>query len=478
MYLADTLSRAYLTDQPPKNPQVEIESVNMVQSLPLSQPRCQDIKTHTESDQSLQLLKSMIQNGFPETKAEMPVALTTYFQVRHELSVQDSIIFRGERAIIPKSLRHDMLKRVHSSHLGTEGCLRRARECLYWPGMNAEIKDYIDKCDVCHTFGTRQQKETLITHEVPVRPWAKVGIDQFVFDGNDYLVTVDYFSNFWEVDYLPNTETKTIIRKLKAHFARHGIPDICISDNGPQEGSEEFEKFSKTWNFKHITSSPRYPQSNGKVENAVKSAKSIMRKSKLAGTDLYLGILDFRNTPTQGMTTSPAQRLMNRRTKTLLPITDKLLNPAINQRVSQEIKKNKDRQAYYYNKDAKDLPTLNQGDTVRMMPYNKSDKVWKKAQVDRQVNIRSFEVTTEEGRTYRRKCRHLRKTSETYHPNTSDVYSEISRPPQVRENQQKHAELPVNNDQSEIKTRSGRIVRKPAYLKTISKIKYTSFEIQ
>uniref|UniRef100_A0ABM0MBB3 Uncharacterized protein LOC100372575 n=1 Tax=Saccoglossus kowalevskii TaxID=10224 RepID=A0ABM0MBB3_SACKO len=132
---------------------------------------------------------------------------------------------------------------------------RKSKRMLILPGMNAEIKDYIDKCDVCHMFRTQQQKETLITHEVPVRPWAKVGIDQFVFDGNDYLVTVDYFSNFWEVDYLPNTETKTIIRKLKAHFARHGMPDICISDNGPQEGSEEFEKFSKAWNFKHITSS-------------------------------------------------------------------------------------------------------------------------------------------------------------------------------------------------------------------------------
>ena len=72
----------------------------------------------------------------------------------------------------------------------------------------------------------KQQKETLMPHDVPSRPWAKVGTDLFMFDNKDYLITVDYLSNFWEIDYLTDTKSTTVIRKLKAHFARQGIPGL------------------------------------------------------------------------------------------------------------------------------------------------------------------------------------------------------------------------------------------------------------
>nr|XP_002738307.1 PREDICTED: uncharacterized protein K02A2.6-like [Saccoglossus kowalevskii] len=483
MYLADTLSRAYLLDEPLDGLQTDIETVNMLDYLPIAEPRKDDIRQHTESDESLQMLSKVIQTGFPENKAQLTAQITPYFHIRDELSTQNGVIFKGERAVVPRSLRDDMLKRIHSSHIGIEGCLRRAKESLYWPNMSAEIKDYIAKCDVCQTVGTRQQKETLIPHEVPNRPWAKVGTDQFVLNGRDYLVTVDYYSNYWEIDYLPDTTAKTVISKLKAQFARHGIPDTCISDNGPQEVSEAFKKFSKDWGFEHITSSPRYPQSNGKVENAVKTVKNIMRKARLAGSNPYLAILDFRNTPTQGMNSSPVQRLMNRRTKTTLPTTAKLLKPSVVRNVGKQIKKNKAKQAYYYNKGAKDVQTLQQGDTVRIMPTAISDKEWKKAEVNKQVNIRSYEVTTEEGRILRRNRKHLRKTGEKYTPNeTADIVATpanlatrietkkqehkiISPDVSIAEQDDKAYNSTQNIAENSVRmTRSGRVIRKPQYL--------------
>ena len=78
--------------------------------------------------------------------------------------------------MIPKSLRRDMLRRIHVSHMGMEGCLRRARESVYWPAMSCELKDFILKCDICRSVDNKQQKETLISHDVPDRPWAKVGL--------------------------------------------------------------------------------------------------------------------------------------------------------------------------------------------------------------------------------------------------------------------------------------------------------------
>ena len=74
------------------------------------------------------------------------------------------------RVDIPKVLRRDMLERIHSSHIGIEGCLRRARECLYWPGMNADVKDFIERCEVCRLCDAQQQKETLMSHDVPDHP--------------------------------------------------------------------------------------------------------------------------------------------------------------------------------------------------------------------------------------------------------------------------------------------------------------------
>ena len=73
-----------------------------------------------------------------------------------------------------------------------------------------------------------------MSHDIPDRPWSKIGSDRFSYKGNDYLITVCYNSNFWEIDRLYDTTSKTIINKTKAHFARYGIADYIVSDNGPQ----------------------------------------------------------------------------------------------------------------------------------------------------------------------------------------------------------------------------------------------------
>lgn len=244
-------------------------------------------------------------------------------------------------------------------------------------------------------------------HDIPMRPWAKVGTDLFSFDNRAYLITVDYFSDFWEVDYLTDTNSSTVIHKLKAHFARHGIPDIVISDNGPQYSSQEFRQFSTAWEFRHITSSPAYPQSNGKVESAVKTAKQMMEKARRAKTDPYLAILEHQNTPSQGFSASPAQRLTSRRTRTLLPTHDSFLQPVVLHK-EHVVKDNQRKQAYYYNRGAKDLKPLHEGEQVRVQLDKKHRAPWTPAQVIRMPNNRSYTVKLENGTVVRRNRKHLR----------------------------------------------------------------------
>lgn len=198
--------------------------------------------------------------------------------------------------MIPASLRQKLMIKLHSSHTGIQSCLRRARELIYWPGMNKDVVDYISKCDLCASQQNAQGKEPLIQHEQPSRPWEKVATDMFTYNDKNYLCTVDYYSDYFEVDLLSRTTGEVVIGKLKKHFATHGVPLVLVSDNGPPFDSHAFSAFSESYEFKHITSSPHYPQSNGKIENAVKTAKRLLKKSCHAKTDYELVLLDWRRT--------------------------------------------------------------------------------------------------------------------------------------------------------------------------------------
>ncbi|XP_014666364.1 PREDICTED: uncharacterized protein K02A2.6-like [Priapulus caudatus] len=276
-----------------------------------------------------------------------PQSVTAYFYYQDELSTAHDLIFKGERVVIPKAMRRDMLDRIHSSHLGENSCLKRARETIFWPGIKSDVKDYIRKCDVWLSMATKQLKEPMYPQGAPARPLAKVAADLFVLDSKNYLVTVDYFSNFLEIDHLTTTTSPAVIPKLKTQFARFGIPDELVTDNGPQFVSDEFQRFVFKWEFKHSTTSSHYPQANGKAENAVKIAKALLTKSKEAQTDPYISLLAFRNTPTQGFDSSPVQRLMNRRTRTALPIESTLLCSRVPTGVGTQMKEAKQKQAFY-----------------------------------------------------------------------------------------------------------------------------------
>jgi len=132
------------------------------------------------------------------------------------------------------------------------------------------------------------------------------------------VIVVDYYFDYINVDHLKDTRSKTVINKLKHQFARHGIPDTLVSDNGPQYSSDEFKTFTSAWQIEYVTLPHCYPQSSGKAESAVKITKNILRKAKHSGTDPYLS-LDHRSKPAESTCSSLTQRLMSRRTKTLLP---------------------------------------------------------------------------------------------------------------------------------------------------------------
>ena len=195
MFLADALSRASLpaVDQD----ESEFETINMIKYLPISDERLQQIQRDTAADESLQVLKAMVQGGWPEHKSDVPSIISPYFDMRDEMTIQDGLIFKGERVVVPRSSRSELLKRIHNSHLGVNGCLNRARECVFWPGMTAEIKNHVTTCKACREHERGQAKEIMMSPETPSRPWQRVAADPSEFEGKTYLVTSNYFSDLF-----------------------------------------------------------------------------------------------------------------------------------------------------------------------------------------------------------------------------------------------------------------------------------------
>ena len=254
-----------------------------------------------------------------------------------------------------------MLEKIHQGHMGIEMSKRRARDTLYWPGMNSQITDTVSRCTIYLEHRKQNAKRPMIPFRVRTKPWELLATDLFTWDKSEYVIIVDYHTRFFEVAKLPDTKSITIITHVKSAFARHGIPSEVISDNGPQYSSKEFESFAKSWEFKHTTTSPLNPQANGLVEKAVQTVKSLLTKIKQDSRGPYLALLEYRNTPTEDVG-SPAQLLMSRRLRTIIPTSDALLKPkaldAHKDMEKMEVKQRKEK--HYFYGQTKALPVWRQ----------------------------------------------------------------------------------------------------------------------
>ena len=418
MYLPDTLSRTYLPDTP--NPEItDLEQVRTLDFLSISKDKYTELQEHTQ--RGLNQLQTIILNGWPNVRQEVPASLRPYWDSRSELVVCDGIIYKGMRIVVPPSLRRQMLSLVHESHLGMIKCKQLAREVLYWPAMNSDIEETVKNRTKCADFQRKQPSEPLIPTETPGLPFMMVGTDLFEFESKTYLLTVDYYSKFIEVDRLQDLGSKATIEVLKAQFSRHGIPEVIRSDGGPQFTSKVFAIFCKEYGIAHKTSSPHFPSANGEAERAVQTVKRLWRKA----ADKQLALLDYRTTPLEGVNLSPAQLLMGRRLRNKLPSLRELLTPTAYNRqdVMQRLNQQKANQKFYHDsKTGSDLPPLCPGDQVRVAP-SPGSKMWNPAiVVKRHVSPRSY-IVESGGHKYCRNWRHLRRSTET--ANTTDHCSDL-----------------------------------------------------
>ena len=122
--------------------------------------------------------------------SQIPDSLHAYYDFRDELTVQDNLVFKGDRLVIPATMQREMMAEAHATHIGIEGCIRRARESMFWPRMSTELKGYISKCDVCMSYRASPGKEPLQQHKFAAHPWSKVGADLCDLQGRTLLVVI------------------------------------------------------------------------------------------------------------------------------------------------------------------------------------------------------------------------------------------------------------------------------------------------
>lgn len=170
-----------------------------------------------------------------------------------------------------------------------------------------------------------------------------VGTDLFTFRDKLYLGTINYYSNFWEFDALTSALSKTVIVKLKVHFANYNS-DIVFSDNGPQFSSEDFKLFATKWEFDNHASSPAYPQTNSKVESAMKSTKKFLLKAIIS--DIETSIPGTQKYSLAGLPDQSSTSINGWRTKTLLPAREDLLQLARRGQCREEITHNQRQQDF------------------------------------------------------------------------------------------------------------------------------------
>lgn len=286
-------------------------------------------------------------------------------------------------------------------------CRDRANSSVWWPGLSTELKNAVLQCHTCLAQRPTQTREPLISTPLPDRPWQRIALDLCEHNRNNYLVVSDYYSRFLEILHLPSTTSGQVVQKLKSTFARFGIPDTVVSDNGPQFSSSEFQAFAREMDFAHITSSPHHPQGNGHAERAVQTAKKILRHN-----DPLIALMCYRSTPCTTTGFSPAELIMGRKIRTTLPTLEKNLQPKWpNKReVKQRDAGQKAKQAFYYDHrhGTKPLPPLHPGDAV--LTKLDQEKAWATPAIisKESVTPRSYLAATTQGAVLQQNRRHLR----------------------------------------------------------------------
>ena len=290
--------------------------------------------------------------------------LDKYYKLRDELSVEDGVVFRGNNAVIPASLRHRVLQLAHEGHPGIVKMRQRLRDTVWWPGINADVDSYVKHCEACLLSNKSARPVVAPLHSIPLppKPWHTVALDikgELHGDASRWrflIVAYDLYSKWPEVRAVNTVTSSSVIAFLKDLFSRWGLPQRIITDNGKQFVSKQLEDFLRSLGVSHSRTALYHPQANGAVERFNRYLTDQLRIARVENRNveetLFTALSAYRSTRHSTTQRSPAELMCGR--SMTMPL-DRLLkvaktkNVSFDGEVASNVRRSQQRNEHHYN---------------------------------------------------------------------------------------------------------------------------------
>ena len=262
---ADCLSRAPIAQKLPSSDMTinaEVQKVCMasVNQISTDTLNAESIQKATSTDEHLQnVIRAM------ETSSELS----------YEYTLDDGILFKGQRIVVPQILQKSVLDELHRTHVGITKMKQLARRYVYWLGIDKDIDRLARSCEPCARIKSNPPKAPLHSWDEPKQNWDRIHCD-YAGPYQDYffLIVMDAKSRWAEVKITRSTPTSaSTIEMLKDIFATHGFPCVMVSDNASIFVSEQFKLFCSTNGIFQKLIAPGHPSTNGLAERNVQTLK-------------------------------------------------------------------------------------------------------------------------------------------------------------------------------------------------------------
>ena len=403
-------------------------------------------KAATDDQVYQMLIAKVLHNDWHDSKSQEATCMKPFYNVRDRLTVVNNLVIYSfeqgpARFVVPEGLRDQIAANLHASHQGLDSMLRRARQTVYWPGIEGDLQHHRSSCNSCNVHAPSQPAEPLIMTPPPEYPFQQTAADLCQQDGHNYLIYADRLTGWLEIAHLPNDTTSgKLIKQFRSYFVRNGAPEEISTDGGTNLVSEEMCKFFNHWGAKMRISSAHFPQSNGRAEAAVKSAKRLLRDNTGPGgtlnTDKFsVALLQYLNTPLRGINKSPAQLATGRQLRDGVPAPKQHYKVDVNWRKTlrdRELQMAESNQKIVDKGTQKALSSIVPGS--RVWVQNQASLEWDKSGVvtealaNRQYTIR----LDGSGRLSRRNRRHIRPLEDLRPATTTTGQSDVT-PPNTEE---------------------------------------------
>ncbi|UYV67307.1 K02A2.6-like [Cordylochernes scorpioides] len=397
LIVADTLSRdTHPMDELP-TPFLEDKRMVKMVRVNISDEKLVAMQKDTREDPALVKVIDYVIEGWPICKKDVDEDAKIFFDFRHRLYLWNDLLCIGSAIVIPKTQRNAMLNLLHQSHQGISAIQGLARESLFWPRMSIDIAEKVKNCEICQKHQKSKIRQPLKPFPVPDYPWQTVSLDIFYIQKKPHLLVVDRYSGYPEVFTLDPPTAINVKNKLRETFARFGIPETMMSDNGPPFRSEIMTEFCIRWGIKQLFSSPHLHRSNGLAERNIQTIKNQLIKCRDEGSDPYLAILAYRNTPKNDLP-SPAQLCLSRSLRCQIPRITPLYRPYQTNWRSIENAKRKRQSSMkeQYDRNSKSYPKVNVGEDAWCQIHPR--ETWTPVKISAQADSpQSFEVVTPSG---------------------------------------------------------------------------------